>query len=80
MYGNWETGMLKKHYIRDVTCFVTDGLACKSSTLTGPGHGRGRPTDVYALGACLFTFVYGRIPFSAPSVYQLFQARPQPRK
>jgi len=30
---------------------------------------------VYALGACLFTFVYGRIPFSAPSVYQLFQAR-----
>ncbi|KAK9839649.1 hypothetical protein WJX81_003229 [Elliptochloris bilobata] len=34
---------------------------------------RGRPTDVYALGACLFTFVYGRIPFSAPSVYQLFQ-------
>lgn len=24
---------------------------------------RGRPTDVYALGACLFAFVYGRIPF-----------------
>ncbi len=22
---------------------------------------------------CLFTFVYGRIPFSAPTVYQLFQ-------
>ncbi|CAK0783136.1 hypothetical protein CVIRNUC_006332 [Coccomyxa viridis] len=34
---------------------------------------RGRPTDIYALGACLFTFVYGRIPFSAPTVYQLFQ-------
>jgi serine/threonine protein kinase len=25
------------------------------------------------MGACLFTFVYGRIPFSAPTVYQLFQ-------
>ena len=37
---------------------------------------RGRPTDIYALGACLFSFVYGRIPFSAPTVYQLFQARP----
>lgn len=34
---------------------------------------RGRPTDIYALGVCLFTFVYGRIPFSAPTVYQLFQ-------
>ena len=33
----------------------------------------GRPTDVYALGACLFTFVYGRIPFNAPNVYKLFQ-------
>ena len=37
------------------------------------GLRRGRPTDIYALGACLFTFVYGRIPFSAPTVYQLFQ-------
>ena len=37
------------------------------------GWRRGRPTDIYALGACLFTFVYGRIPFSAPTVYQLFQ-------
>eukprot|EP00884_Botryococcus_braunii_P004062 jgi/Botrbrau1/13657/Bobra.0292s0007.1 len=34
---------------------------------------RGRPTDVYALGACLFTFVYGRIPFNAPNVFKLFQ-------
>lgn len=23
---------------------------------------RGRPTDIYALGACLHTFVFGRIP------------------
>ena len=34
---------------------------------------RGRPTDVYALGACLFTFLYGRIPFNAPNVFKLFQ-------
>lgn len=34
---------------------------------------RGRPTDVYALGACLFTLLFGRIPFSAPNLYKLFQ-------
>ncbi len=39
---------------------------------------RGRPTDIYALGACLYTFVYGRIPFTAPTVYQLFQVSPSP--
>lgn len=37
------------------------------------GHSRGRPTDVYALGACLYTFVFGRIPFNAPNVFKLFQ-------
>ena len=34
---------------------------------------RGRPADAYALGACLYTFVYGRIPFTAPSVAALFE-------
>lgn len=34
---------------------------------------RGRPTDMYALGACLYTFVFGRIPFNAPNVFKLFQ-------
>ena len=34
---------------------------------------RGRPTDIYALGACLYTFVFGRIPFNAPNVFKLFQ-------
>lgn len=34
---------------------------------------RGRPTDIYALGACLYTFVFGRIPFNASSVFKLFQ-------
>lgn len=24
---------------------------------------RGRPADVYALGGCLYSFVFGRIPF-----------------
>ena len=43
------------------------------AVLSIPDWRRGRPTDIYALGACLFTFVYGRIPFSAPTVYQLFQ-------
>ena len=34
---------------------------------------RGRPTDMYALGACLYTFAFGRIPFNAPNVFKLFQ-------
>jgi [calcium/calmodulin-dependent protein kinase] kinase len=34
---------------------------------------RGRPTDVYALGACLYTLMFGRIPFSAANLYKLFQ-------
>ena len=34
---------------------------------------RGRPTDIYAMGACLYTLVFGRIPFTAPNLYQLFQ-------
>lgn len=28
---------------------------------------------MYALGVCLFTFVYGRIPFTAPNVMELFK-------
>lgn len=36
-------------------------------------HNRGRPADIYALGACLYTFVFGRIPFNASSVAKLFQ-------
>ena len=28
---------------------------------------------MYALGACLYTFVFGRIPFNAASVFKLFQ-------
>jgi [calcium/calmodulin-dependent protein kinase] kinase len=25
------------------------------------------------MGACLYTLIYGRIPFSAPNLYKLFQ-------
>ncbi len=28
---------------------------------------------MYALGACLYTLLFGRIPFSAPNLYKLFQ-------
>lgn len=28
---------------------------------------------MYALGACLYTFIFGRIPFNAPNVFKLFQ-------
>ncbi len=40
---------------------------------TYPHTHRGRPADIYALGACLYTFIFGRIPFNAPSVVKLFQ-------
>ena len=33
---------------------------------------RGRPADVWALGACLYAFCFGRIPFAASSVAKLF--------
>ncbi len=40
---------------------------------------RGKPADVYALGATLFTLVCGRTPFRAVSVPELFEAaRTQP--
>lgn len=32
--------------------------------------------DVYSLGACLYTFIYGRIPFTAQSIAELFQVVP----
>jgi [calcium/calmodulin-dependent protein kinase] kinase len=32
----------------------------------------GEPADVYALGASLYTFAYGRIPFTASTVQELF--------
>lgn len=59
----------------------TGSAAVKPShTRTGSAAGltrccchRGRPTDIYALGACLYTFVFGRIPFNAASVFKLFQ-------
>ncbi|KAL4854559.1 Calcium/calmodulin-dependent protein kinase kinase [Chlorella vulgaris] len=34
---------------------------------------RGRPADVYALGGCLYSFVFGRIPFKADTVLELFE-------
>jgi len=34
---------------------------------------RGKPADVYSLGTCLFTFIFGRIPFAADSVFELFK-------
>ena len=34
---------------------------------------RGTMADVYALGACLFCFIYGRIPFHASTVSELFK-------
>lgn len=54
-------------------------LRIPDSCLRDNAHGlvfgacRGRPTDIYALGACLYTFVFGRIPFNAPNVFKLFQ-------
>ena len=36
------------------------------------GQPYGFPADVYALGACLYTFVFGRIPFTAATVAELF--------
>ncbi len=34
---------------------------------------RGRPADVYSLGTCLYTFIFGCIPFTADSVSELFK-------
>ena len=34
---------------------------------------RGRPADVWSLGACLYTLAFGRIPYSANSVPALFR-------
>ncbi len=43
---------------------LLDPLPCGATPLRPPRiPRRGRPADVYALGACLFSFVFGRIPF-----------------
>eukprot|EP00798_Chlamydomonas_sp_ICE-L_P028505 gene28505-31662_t len=33
---------------------------------------KGQPADIYALGTCLYTLIFGRIPFTAPNLYKLF--------
>ena len=46
---------------------------CILHNVHGANSCRGCPADVYALGACLYTFVFGRIPFSAATVMKLFE-------
>lgn len=39
--------------------------------MASTGKYRGRPADVYALGVCLYLFLFGKLPFEADSIPEL---------
>lgn len=49
------------------------GASSVTSTSKRRVRYRGRPADVWSLGACLYTLAFGRIPYSAASVPALFR-------
>ncbi|KAL6778737.1 hypothetical protein ACKKBF_B04850 [Auxenochlorella protothecoides x Auxenochlorella symbiontica] len=66
--SGWEGGGVGIHRPRGTPAFLAPELACAEAGPCTPA------SDVYSLGASLFTLLFGTIPFPATSIAELYEA------